>query len=202
MWDVVQSVCKEIRNPPNSVARHFAPGGSVQQGTDRSVILFSRGPSGTGTACCVSKGPAFCPRSASCAWCVYQSNPVRLRTAGAVRPTVCQVATVLSGLISFFNGCAMGKAIIAGLSPRAPEFDPRLVNVVFVVDRVALGQVFLPVFRFSPVTILAPFLHTNLYLHVAVIRRTNGWSLGTCQQQYYFGNQGSQDGRCLRPFRA
>jgi len=194
----MQSVCTEIRNPPNSVARHFAPGGRVQQGTDRSVISFSRGSSGTGTACCVSKGPAFCPRSASCAWCVYQSNPVRLRTSGAVRPTVCQVAAVLFVLISFFSGCAMAKAVIAGLSPRAPEFDPRLGNVVFVVDRVALGQVFLPVLRFSPFTILAPFIHIHLYLHVAGIRR----SLGTCQQQYYFGSWGSQDGRCFRPFHA
>ena len=33
----------------------------------------------------------------------------------------------------------MAKAVMAGLSPGAPEFDPRLVNVVFVVDRVALG---------------------------------------------------------------
>ena len=81
---------------------------------------------------------------------------------------------VLFGLLSFFNGCAVGRAVFAGLSARAPEFDPRLANVVFVVDRVALGQIFLPVLRFSPVTIIAAFLHTHLYLDVAFIRRTNG----------------------------
>jgi hypothetical protein len=56
----------------------------------------------------------------------------------------------------------MAKTVIAGLSPRAPELDPRLVNVVFVVDRVTMEQVFLPVLRFSPVTIIASFLHTRL----------------------------------------
>ena len=109
---------------------------------------------------------------------------------------------VLFGLLSFLNGCAVGRAVFAGLSARAPEFDPRLANVVFVVDRVALGQIFLPVLRFSPVTIIAAFLHTHLYLDVAFIRRTNGEAMGTVQQQYYFGNRGSQDGRCFRPLHA
>ena len=68
----------------------------------------------------------------------------------------------------------MDKAVIAGLSPRATEFDPRLANVVFVVDRLALGQVFLQVIRCPPVTIIAPFLHTHLYLDVAFITKTNG----------------------------
>lgn len=81
---------------------------------------------------------------------------------------------VLFRLISFFNGCAICKAVIYGLSPRAPEFDPRLANVAFVVYKAELGQVFLPVFRFSPVIIIVPFLHTHLYLHVAFIRSTNG----------------------------
>ena len=44
--------------------------------------------------------------------------------------------------------------------------------------------------------------HTRLYLHVAIIRRTNGRRLGAFQQQYYFGNRGSQNGRCFRPFHA
>ena len=31
----------------------------------------------------------------------------------------------------------------------------------FVVDKVALGQVFLPVLRFSPLSIIPPMLHTH-----------------------------------------
>jgi hypothetical protein len=44
------------------------------------------------------------------------------------------------------------RRLVAGLSPRRPWFDPGSVNVGFVVDKVALGQVFPLVLRFSPVT--------------------------------------------------
>jgi len=37
---------------------------------------------------------------------------------------------------------------VAGLSPRKPGFDPWSVHVRFVVDKVALRQVFLPALRF------------------------------------------------------
>jgi hypothetical protein len=45
------------------------------------------------------------------------------------------------------------------LSPRRPRFDPRSVHVGFMVDKVALGQVFLRVFRFSRVNFIPPVLH-------------------------------------------
>jgi hypothetical protein len=35
------------------------------------------------------------------------------------------------------------RRLVAGLSPRRPGLDPRSVHVRFVVDKVALGQVFL-----------------------------------------------------------
>ena len=35
------------------------------------------------------------------------------------------------------------RRLVAGLSPRRPGFDPGPVHVRFVVDKVALGQVFL-----------------------------------------------------------
>jgi hypothetical protein len=38
--------------------------------------------------------------------------------------------------------------LVAGLSTRRPGFDPRSVHVGFVVDKVALGQVFLRVVGF------------------------------------------------------
>jgi hypothetical protein len=36
------------------------------------------------------------------------------------------------------------KRLAAGLSPRRPGFDPGSVHVEFVVDKLALGQVFSP----------------------------------------------------------
>jgi hypothetical protein len=49
--------------------------------------------------------------------------------------------------------------------------------VMIVVNRLALGRDFLRVFRFSPVSIISPMLHTHL--HVARTTRTNGRSLET-----------------------
>jgi hypothetical protein len=45
------------------------------------------------------------------------------------------------------------RSLVAGLSPRRPGFAPGSIHVGFVVDKVALGQVFLRVLRFSPVNI-------------------------------------------------
>jgi hypothetical protein len=45
------------------------------------------------------------------------------------------------------------RSLVAGLSPRRPWFAPGSIHVGFVVDKVALGQVFLRVLRFSPVSI-------------------------------------------------
>jgi hypothetical protein len=45
------------------------------------------------------------------------------------------------------------RSLVAGLSPRRAGFAPGSIHVGFVVDKVALGQVFLPVLRFSPVNI-------------------------------------------------
>jgi hypothetical protein len=42
----------------------------------------------------------------------------------------------------------------AGLSERMPGFSPASVHLGTVVDKVALGQVFLRVFRFSPVNMI------------------------------------------------
>jgi len=50
------------------------------------------------------------------------------------------------------------RGLIVDLSLRKPGFDPRSVHVRFMVDKVALR--YLPVFRFSPVSIVLPILHT------------------------------------------
>ena len=51
------------------------------------------------------------------------------------------------------------RRLVAGLPPQRPGFDPGSVHVGFVVDKVALGQVFPRVLRFSPVSFIPPVLH-------------------------------------------
>jgi hypothetical protein len=49
-----------------------------------------------------------------------------------------------------------------------PGFDPKSGHVRFVVNKVALGQVFLRVATsvFPPVSVIPPMLYTHLHLHV------------------------------------
>jgi len=54
---------------------------------------------------------------------------------------------------------------VASLSARRPQFYPRIVHVRSMVDKVALGQVFLPVIRFSFLSFISPMIHTHLHLH-------------------------------------
>jgi hypothetical protein len=83
------------------------------------------------------------------------------------------------------------RRLVAGLSPRRPGFDPRSVHMGFVVDKVALGLVFLPVLQFSPVSIIPPMLHTHLHLHIALIRRRNGEVCEPTIKQCPLGNRGA-----------
>jgi hypothetical protein len=53
-------------------------------------------------------------------------------------------------------------------------FDPRSVGVRFMVDKLALGQVFLRVLQFPPIYIIPPMLHTCLHVHTTFTRRTMG----------------------------
>jgi hypothetical protein len=56
-------------------------------------------------------------------------------------------------------------------------FDTGYDHVRFVVDKVALGRVFLKIMRLLPLSIIPPVLHSNLLN--TIIRRTSGRSLGT-----------------------
>jgi hypothetical protein len=58
------------------------------------------------------------------------------------------------------------RRLAAALSPRRPGFDPELICVGFAGDRVALGQVFPRVLRFSPVSFILSVLH---YLEKKII---------------------------------
>jgi hypothetical protein len=51
------------------------------------------------------------------------------------------------------------KRLVASLSTRRPGFNSESVRVGFVVDKVALGQVFPRVLRLSPVRFIPPVLH-------------------------------------------
>jgi hypothetical protein len=62
------------------------------------------------------------------------------------------------------------RELVAGLPPRRPGFASGSVHVRFMVDKVALGQVFLRVLRFSPVSIIPPGLHTHI--------SSRGWTIG------------------------
>jgi hypothetical protein len=53
----------------------------------------------------------------------------------------------------------VGWRLVVGLSSRRPGFSPGSVYVGFVVDKVALGQVFPRVIRFSHVNFIPPVLH-------------------------------------------
>jgi hypothetical protein len=79
------------------------------------------------------------------------------------------------------------------VSPRGgggDGFNPRSVDVRYIVDRMARAQVFLWVLRFSPASIIPPIPHTNLHLHVVLSRRKNGaWE--PSKKQCYLGNRGT-----------
>lgn len=67
-------------------------------------------------------------------------------------------------------------------------FRSRAISFRFVVGRVALGQVFLRVCRFSRAGIIPPVLYTHL--HDAIFRRTSGRSLGICKYSSLFCKSG------------
>jgi hypothetical protein len=78
---------------------------------------------------------------------------------GLARPAVTldprsSVTSSTTGVLS--NAGFWLRSLVAGLAPRRPRFAPGSIHVGFVVDKVALGQVFLRVLRFSPVGIIPP----------------------------------------------
>jgi hypothetical protein len=69
-------------------------------------------------------------------------------------------------------------------------FDPKSVYVRFLVDKAAVGAVFLRVLRSSPVIIIPPVLHTHLHLHTALTSKKKGRSQGTFQKAMLFASRG------------
>ena len=71
------------------------------------------------------------------------------------------------------------------------EFYLRPVNVKFVANGVALGQVFLQVLRFYTGGIILPVPHIHLYCNEQLICMTSVRSLGTFQQSSVLSGIGS-----------
>jgi hypothetical protein len=61
--------------------------------------------------------------------------------------------------LTYRIGRAIAQAVSRRLLTAETRFAPRSVHVGFVVEKVALGKIFLPVFRFFPVSIIPPLLH-------------------------------------------
>jgi hypothetical protein len=55
------------------------------------------------------------------------------------------------------------RRLVVGLCPRNPSFSPSSVHMGFVADKVALGQIFLRVLRFSFVNIIPPSFSIIIY---------------------------------------
>ena len=55
--------------------------------------------------------------------------------------------------------------LVVGLSSQKLRFDPRLVDLEFVEDKLALGQGFLRVLQLPPVNIISLKLHTHLWAY-------------------------------------
>jgi hypothetical protein len=61
----------------------------------------------------------------------------------------------------------------AGVPPRRSGFEPRSRNVGFVVDRVAVGQVFFPSTSFSPVNSHSTDCSTFIICHPGLVQQAN-----------------------------
>jgi hypothetical protein len=71
-------------------------------------------------------------------------------TSSPPSASVARSGTALA--LDLTNTSNKGRAMaqVVSLSPRGPRFAPGSIHVKFVVDKVALGQVFLRVLRFAP----------------------------------------------------
>ena len=78
-----------------------------------------------------------------------------------------------------FSGGAMAQAISRSAVTVEVRFRSPVCTCEICGRQNGVGQVLLRVLRFCPANILPPVLHTHLYLHVAVTRRTTTWSLRT-----------------------
>jgi hypothetical protein len=72
------------------------------------------------------------------------------------------------------------RRLVAGIPPRRPGFASGSVHVEFVVDKVALGQVFNRVLRFSPLSII---IHPGRRTRISSGGRTLGPLVAAVRRQ-------------------
>jgi len=78
------------------------------------------------------------------------------------------------------------RLLVPASTPRRFGFDPRSVNLRFVVDKVTIVLAFLRVLGVSVVQIIPPVLHPYLQVHLHVTRRRNERKLGTFHKVILF----------------
>jgi len=76
--------------------------------------------------------------------------------------------------------------LVPVFSPRKYRFGPGSFHVWFAVDEVIMGQIFVRVLRFFPVTIIPPVLPTHFHVPFALSRRTCEWNPCTFQKAVFF----------------
>jgi hypothetical protein len=85
------------------------------------------------------------------------------------------------------------RRFFAGLSPRRPGYDPWLVHMRFMLDKVAMGPVLLPVLRF-PLSV--SFHRCCILIRIYILLLLEGQTGGAwepLERQCCFGNRGPVD---------
>ena len=80
--------------------------------------------------------------------------------------------------------------LVAGLSTRRLEFDPRSVHVGFVEDKMALGQVFSKYFCF-PVSVLFHYCSIPIFIYMLVLRGQTSEAWEPSKGNLLSGNRGA-----------
>ena len=90
----------------------------------------------------------------------------------------------------------MFRQLVAGLSPYRPTFNCRPVSVGFVVYKVALRQVFIPVLVLSPVrfrdSVLIFKLLPNLFCYIMIIYTLLNPDQHEVSEYHIFQKQGKE----------
>jgi hypothetical protein len=101
------------------------------------------------------------------------------------------VMTVFSRTLDLTVAVRQIGGLVSGLSSWRHIFDPRSGNVGFVVDKVAMGQIFLPVLPF-PLSVSLHQCSILIFIYILLLtRRTNQcclWCQGATDT--YLSNQG------------
>jgi hypothetical protein len=86
---------------------------------------------------------------------------------------------------------AMDQAVGLGLLAAEAEIQSPVSPCEICSRQSAAGKSFYQSTSVFPGNIIQPILHTHLYLHVALTRRTSGRGLGTFQKAMLFQNSRS-----------